>query len=281
MIFKTCTEPGARVDFDFDRLRHVAVAVVGDAHAGLRIERRRARRKVLHRRLRIGAGELRARGERRIVHRASAHERQARGRCAAGVGCFRRVVGDHLDRFGGDVERCGGDLTQRGVRALPALGGADAHHRAFDRARAVEFDGRGRLFGEPERIADVLDARRDADAAPQMRLRRWIGTAVVQTRLRFLHAALEHRQRADARRQRRLRRLQIAFAIDVAAANLDRIHVERVRKPRHHHLGGELRLRRTEAAERTGRRVVGIHHVAVGAHVFDCVGAAGEERRRL
>ena len=161
-------EPGARVDFDFHRLRHVAIAVVGNAHTGLRIERRRARRKVLHRRFRIGAGKFRARGERRIVYGASAHQRQTRRRRAPGVGCFRRIVGDHRDRLRRDAERRRCDLAHRAVCALPALGCADAHHRAFDLARAVEFHGRRRLFGEPERIADVLDPRRNTDAATQM-----------------------------------------------------------------------------------------------------------------
>src|SRR5438105_3185822 len=54
-----------------------------------------------------------------------------------------------------------------------------------------------------------------------------------------------------------------------------------VGQARHHELGGELRLGRAEAAERTAGHVVGVDRAAVERNVGDLVAATGEQRGDL
>jgi hypothetical protein len=54
------------------------------------------------------------------------------------------------------------------VRPLANIRRADAEHRPFEFRLAEELDRCRRLFGIAEGVADILDAARDTDAAPQM-----------------------------------------------------------------------------------------------------------------
>ena len=72
-------------------------------------------------------------------------------------------------------------------------------------------------------------------------------------------------------------RLRPAVAQHVLAAELERIDLQRAR----HHVGvaliGEGELRHAEAAQRAGRRHVGVHRVGVDREVVDVVGTGGGE----
>ncbi len=71
--------------------------------------------------------------------------------------------------------------------------------------------------------------------------------------------------------------VRAAVAQDVAAAELDRIDAER---PRDHvgvALVGPDQLRDAEAAQRTGRRPVGVELERIDADIVDVVGAGGRE----
>ena len=153
-----------------------------------------------------------------------------------------------------------------------------------DFAAAQDLDRRGGLLGEAERVADVLDP---AAMPMPRRIHGRAGSGAPARRnapkrdSSLLDAALQHRQRADAGRQRLLGRLDAALAVDVAAPELDRVHAERVGEPGDHDLGGELGLRRAEAAKRAGGDVVGVDDVAIDRDVRDLVAAGGEQRGDL
>ena len=76
-------------------------------------------------------------------------------------------------------------------------------------------------------------------------------------------------------------RLRAAFAQNVVAAERDRIEPKR---PRHHvgvALVGPHQLRNAEAAQRAGRRQVGVERIGIDLHVLDVVGTGRGEARLL
>jgi hypothetical protein len=75
------------------------------------------------------------------------------------------------------------------------------------------------LLREAEGVADVLDAAGDANAPTQVRLGGlWAWRAVAVAGGGFFDEALEDGADRDASGQGILRRLKVAFAVEVAAA---------------------------------------------------------------
>ena len=270
---------GRQVDFDLDRLRRVSVAVVRPAGPGFAVERGGRRRAVLHRRFRritaLPRGACRERG---VVNGAPAHQRHARRRGRTRIRREGAVVGNHRHRVERQIERLGRDLPQDQMSALSDVGGPDAHHRALDALRRDQLDGRRRLLRETERIADVLDPARNTDSAAQRRSE-ILRTAAREVCPHLLRAALEHGQRADTVREHVAGRLGVAFAVEVLAPDVGGIDLERVGDARDHRLGGPVRLRRAEPAERPARHVVGVDDDPIGRDVRDPVRPLREDGR--
>src|SRR5579875_3915504 len=168
------------------------------------------------------------------------------------------------------------------MRTLPDLRRANADHHTLDLGLAVDLRCRCGLLGEAKRIADVFDTAGDADAPPQVRLRTLARMPLVAPALAHLSdTALQYLAHGHALRQRLLRRLQIALAVEVDTSHLDGIEAERVRQACHHDLSGELRLWPAETAESAAGNIVGVDGVAIDADVGYVITAAREERRHL
>ena len=91
--------------------------------------------------------------------------------------------------------------------------------------------------------------------------------------------AVEHLVRCDRVLQHLAGGGDVAGAEQVLLAQLDGIEPSCAGDAIHVHLGGELRLRRAEAAERAVGRRVGHHDPAANAHGFGAVGPGGVDRR--
>ena len=93
-----------------------------------------------------------------------------------------------------------------------------------------------------------------------------------------LGGALEHLLAGDAFAQDLAAGCLVADAVHPPPTQLERRHVERLGDAVDLHLGGELGLRRAEAAEGAVGRRVGRHRPAVDAHVGTRVGPCRVKR---
>ena len=147
----------------------------------------------------------------------------------------------------------------------------------------MQFDGRPGVLLVAEGEADVLEARRDAEAAPLAPLaaaRR--GDPALLAPLpadglrrfdeRLLDAACVVRQRASPGHR-------IATVDEVAQAELDRVHPQRLGQLVHLRLGDEVALRRAESTEGPAGDVVRVGGEDVGLHVGDAVGAVDGQQQ--
>ena len=178
------------------------------------------------------------------------------------------------------VKHLGDDQRHRGVGALAhvdrphverdAAVGADVHDgdRGRRRDRGLEADG------------DAASAPHDA-AAPAPAAAAAAAAAV--ERRRPVHPRrhrLQHlRDRGVA--HRRAGRLRAALAQQVAAAELERIDAELARDEVGVALIGPHQLRNAEAAQRAGRRPVGIELVGIDRDIVDVVRTGRGEARFL
>ena len=169
--------------------------------AGLGIERRRARVAVdaldvdLARRSRAAP---RARARQASPHRAGGHPRHPRRRRRAGrVDAVGRARREH-DVLGAELGAR--DLEDHARHALADLGGGAVHLGGEPSGRA-EPHARGAVVVEALRVADVLEADREADAAPDALAARRVAGAAGQPQ----RVARQLLGRAAARARRRAR----------------------------------------------------------------------------
>ena len=152
-----------------------------------------------------------------------------------------------------------------------------------------EHDARGAEVVEALRVADVLEADREADAATNSLAAGGVArTAGEPDRVAGKLLRLGHGERGGAaddlaRRQRPghdlPRREHPARLERVQQPQLDRIDVERGRELVHLRLRREAGLHRAEAAHRAAGRVVRVHREPVDLDVVDGVRADGERAR--
>ena len=195
------------------------------------------------------------------LHRMAHVEQRARAERAHVVGRHVGVARHHAHRLGRNVEHLADHLRHRGVGALAHVDGA-----AIERGRAVgadvdDRDRRGRR-----------DHRLDGDAEAAAALHH--AGALVE-RLRPVHP-LEHAVHHLLDRgilDDRAGGVRAALAQQVLAAELDRIELERARDHVGVALVGPHELRHAEAAQRAGRRHVGVERVGIDRDVVDFVGA--------
>ncbi len=263
--------------------------------AGLRVERRR---------LPVAVDallvDLVARGERTAAALELVAYRQARGADGAGghPGLARCRGGTGGADRGGRV-RCDddvGDLGQLGARhladdvddALADLGGGRVHLRdEVASSIGVEANARRAVVVEPLRVADVLVAQREADAAADTvtarRVPRAAGQAdrvarqLLRVGLRNRGAAPEHLLHGQRALDPLAGRQRVALRDRVLDAELHRIHLERDGELVHLRLGRETGLHGSEAAHRPAWGVVGENGAALDEGVRDVVGP-GRER---
>ena len=251
-----------RVERERARVPVDALDVDGASHPVALLERRAARG--LH-----GAG------------RHPGHPRGRRGACRSDV---RRGSGRDGDVLRPELEPR--HLQDHLAHALTHLGGRAVHLR---RAVLGEDDASGTEVVEALRVADVLEADREADAAthslaarrvpraagePDRLARKLLRLGRLESRRATDHLARRQRARHDLPGRERASRLE-----RVQEPQLDRVDVERGGELVHLRLGREARLHRAEAAHRTARRVVRVDGEAVDPDVVDRVRADGERAR--
>ena len=117
-----------------------------------------------------------------------------------------------------------------------------------------------------------LEADRDAAAAP-------LDAAAAVERRAPVHSCGQRIEHALDRgvAHHRAARMGAAVAQDVLAAELDRVDAERARDQVGVALVGPHQLRDAEAAQRAGRRAVGVELEGIDADVLDVVGTGGGE----
>ena len=172
-----------------------------------------------------------------------------------------------LHGLGRHVEHLADQLRHGGVGALAHVDGRDVKRGAAVGADIDDGDRRGRRHAGLEREGEAAATLDGAATAIEFVFPAQSVGDVIEDRL-------ERRVLQDG-----AGRLRAAVAQHVSAAELDRIDVERAR----HHVGvaliGEGELRHTEAAQRAGRRHVGVHRVGVDPDIVDVVGACRGEAR--
>ena len=185
------------------------------------------------------------------------------------------------------------DLEDHADDALADLGAGAVHVGA---AVGVELHARGAVVVEALRVADVLEADREADAAADaLAARRVAGAAGQPDRVARQRLGLGHRDRGggadhlgDGQRPGHdlARRQRVAGLDRVQQPQLDRVDAERGGQQVHLRLGGEARLHGAEAAHRAARRVVRVDRRGLDQRVVDAVradrerGGVRDDRRR-
>ena len=162
--------------------------------------------------------------------------------------------------LGLEVEHLGDDLRHRGVGALPHVDGAHDEAAAAVGVDIDDGDRRGRRDRGLEADGDAAPAAHGAAAAVERR-------APVHARRRAHRAPLDRGVVHHG-----AGRLRPAFAQDVLAAEFDRIDAELARDQVGVALVGPDKLRNAEAAQRAGRRAVGVELVGIDRDVVDVVG---------
>ena len=195
----------------------------------------------------------------------------------SGAGAERsHVVGRNVgvgqndaDVLGCEIEHLGDDQRHGGIGSLPHV---DGIHVERDAAVGADVDDGDRGGWRDRRL------EADGNAAPAPH---------------HAGAAVEWRTPVHARRDglqyfgdggvphRGAGRLRPVLAQDVVAAKRQRIDAERARNQIGVALIGPHQLRNAEAAQRAGRRSVGVDRVGADRHVVDVVGAGRGEARLL
>ncbi len=168
-----------------------------------------------------------------------------------------------------DIEHLADDLRHGGIGALAHVDGA-----AIERGAAVGRDGD---IGDRGRRRDHrLDGEGDAAAVAHY------AVAVVErfAPVQPLGHAVEHGLELGVLHDL-AGGLRSPFVQEVLAAELERIELERARDHVGVALVGPHQLRNAEAAQRPGRRLVGVERVRIDPDVVDVVGARGGKARLL
>jgi hypothetical protein len=176
--------------------------------------------------------------------------RRARGDGRAAVGHPRGVGAFDFDRVEGKAKRLGDDLRVDGSRSLTDVRARHQDARPtlgeFERGPRCQLDLAG--AGESRAVEEEGEAEAAAGAAER---------APAPPEVGALHRFAQHPQRARVAAQHLAGGGGVAGTQRVDLAELHRVHAQPLRHPLHLDLGGELRLRHPEAAERAGWRVVG------------------------
>src|SRR5690606_30398 len=193
-----------------------------------------------------------------------------RGRCTG----VRRQVGvrqEDFDAVVGHAKLLGGALCDNHAKALAHVGGRGAD---LDRAVLEGLDLRGGLVRSATAQAGVLVGAGDAPAIGLIALAPApLEGPVAHLALHQLAGLLQRLDQPDALAQKLAGSCRDANTLRVLQAELDGVHAQRLSNEVHVALDGEGGLGHTDAAERAGGRVAGVHHVAVDLGVLDRVRA--------